>query len=310
MRLQSSWLIEAVTGKTAVESIFFPFIHRFSCLNWLSRKDISCIVNNPIDSQAMLLRAWYDVAGGGFSGKNSKKFNQIIKNPLDLEMNPFKTWNGKLFDRQQLDYLFYWREAAYEIEEEKQREIFWACVYQILAYWLSNRASNIQLLQSPDQILANILQSHKLFVKGREDCVKVNCRSFAELIDEKVSLTVFPIIFADEETFETELQAIFHAWFHGHADVEQAKKDIRIVMHKYQCTPGKNQDLGLFTKLAASSEMSAVVWSGAELPPVFYEQELVTPLRQAFAKKYSQSKLEMKAVDKAMDIYDYLLLFF
>lgn len=310
MRLQSSWLIESVAEETTVESVFFPFIHRFSALNWLSRKEIPCLVNTPIDSQALLLRAWYEVSQGGFSDKNRKKFNQVIKNPLDLEMNPFQSWKDRLFDRQQLDYLFYWREAAYEIDDDKQREIFWASVYQIIAYWLSNRASRIPLAFQPDQIMEYVLQSHKKFVSAREDCIKVTCRKFEELIAEDVSLTVFPMVFSDEEIFESELQAIFHSWFHGHADVDQAKKDIKIVMRKYHLTMGKPLELDFFRNLAANSDMAAVVWSGIELPPAVYEQELVEPLRKTFAAKFAQSKMSLKAVDRSLDAYDYLMLFF
>ncbi len=309
LRLQSSWLLESVAEVVGVDSIFFPFFHRFSALNWLSRKEITLYLNSPVDSQAMLARAWLNCRDQGFSERNLQKFNQVIRKPLELEMNPFKTWKDRFFSNQQLDYLFYWREAAYEIEDEKQREIFWSSVYQIISYWLTNQKCNNKTHYQPDQIMGYYLNQHQLFIKGRSGRVEVSCIPLEELAVDANPLVVFPLAFEDEENHESELQTIFHAWFHGYADLEQARRDIRSALRHYLFSFEKPSDFSLFTRLASGAECAALTWSGKDIPPKIYEQELVEPLRKAFASKYNLSKLTLKAIDRTADAYDYLLIF-
>ncbi len=309
LRLQSSWLLESAAEFAGVDSIFFPYFHRFSALSWLSRKEITLYLNSPIDSQAMLARAWIACRDGGFNERNFHKFNQVIKKPLELELNPFKTWKDRFFSGQQLDYLFYWREAAYEIEDEKQREIFWAAVYQVLSCWLANQKSATKIHYLPDQIMAYILNQHRAFVRGRSGRVEISCIALEELAAGKNPLVVFPLVFEDEETSESELQAIFHAWFHGYADLEQARREIRNALRHFMISFARPSDWSLFTRLASGAESAAVTWSGRDLPPRVYEQELIEPIRKAFSARYSSSRLTYKAVDRTCDAYDYLLMF-
>ncbi|EKD84180.1 MAG: hypothetical protein ACD_39C00199G0003 [uncultured bacterium] len=310
LRLQSSWLLEAVSEVATVDSVFFPIIHRFSALNWLSRREFSLSVNAVTASQAMILRAWLDGRNGPFSDKNLQKFNQQIKNPLDLSMNPFRAWKDRWFDRQQLDYLFYWREAAFEIEEETQREIFWSVVYQIMSCWLSNRAGDIQTVCQPDEIMGLMLNRHGEFIRGREAKIEITNSSLDELDARNACLTVFPLIFADEESSETTLQIIFDAWQNGHDDLELSRRELRVQLRRYQISIERPNDYHIFTKLSSNSQIAAMAWSGADLPPTLYEQELVKPMQKAFEKRYTQSRLLMKAVDRSSDSYDYLLLFY
>lgn len=310
LRLQSSWLLEAVSEITGVESVFFPVIHRFSALNWLSRRDFTLSVNAVSASQAMLLRAWLDMRNGAFSSRNLQKFNQQIKNPLDLEMNPFRVWKDRWFDRQQLDYLFYWREAAFEIEEESQREIFWSAVYQIMTCWLSNRSCGIETECRPDEMMGLMLQRHASFIHGREARVGISFSNLDELVPENVTLTVFPLMFIDEETPESILQTVFDAWHIGSDDLENSRRQLRMHLRKYLLKLSRPDDCQLFTRLSTNSKVVALVWSGFELPPALYDQEIVRPFRKAFSERYSHSQLLMKAVDRSRDAYDYLLLFY
>ncbi|PKL40329.1 MAG: hypothetical protein CVV41_19905 [Candidatus Riflebacteria bacterium HGW-Riflebacteria-1] len=310
LRLQSSWLLEAVSEVGTVDSVFFPVIHRFSALNWLSRRDFALTVNAVTASQAMILRAWLDGQNGSFSASNLQKFNQQIRNPLDLSMNPFRAWKDRWFDRQQLDYLFYWREAAFEIEEETQREIFWSAVYQIMSCWLSNRAVEMQNLCQPDELMGLILNRHGEFIRGREAKISISNCSLDELAAKEACLTVFPLMFADEETPETTLQVIFSAWQSGHDDLEHARRELKVALRKYQISIERPNDYYTFTRLSANSQITAIVWSGADLPPTLYEQELVMPLQKAFAGRYSRSRLLMKAVDRSSDSFDYQLLLY
>lgn len=309
LRLQSSWLLEAVAEKIGVDSIFFPYFHRFSALSWLSRKEITLYLNSPIDSQTMLARAWLKCPDGGFSEPNFHKFNQVIRKPLELELNPFKLWRDRFFSSQQLDYLFYWREAAYEIENEQQREIFWSAVYQIISYWLTNQKCNNKIFFQPEQIMADCLNQHRAFAKGRAGAIEISCIALEELVVDANPLVVFPLIFEDEESHESELQIIFHAWFHGYADLEQARRDIRSALRHYHFSFEKPSDFSLFTRLASGSDSAVFAWSGRDIPPKIYEQELVEPLRKAFAAKFNTLRLTFKAVDRAIDAYDYLLIF-
>ncbi len=309
-RLQSAWLLEAVADISTVDSVFFPFIHRFSALNWLSRRDFSLSVNAYSASQAMLLRAWLDGRNGAFSDRNLQKFNQQIKNPLDLSLNPFRAWKDRLFDRQQLDYLFYWREAAFEIEEETQREIFWSAVYQIMSCWLSNRVCEMPAECRPDEMMGLMLNRHAEFIKGREAKITISNSSLEELAAEKACLTVFPLIFGDEENAEITLQMVFDAWQNGHDDIEQAKRQMRVQLRKYQIDFSKPDDHYLINRLSANSKVAALIWSGLDLPPALYEQELVRPLQNSLSTRYQKSRLLMKAVDRTCDAYDYLLLFY
>jgi len=310
LRLQSAWLLEAVSEIATIDSVFFPFVHRFSALNWLSRRDFALSVNAFSPSQAMLLRAWLDGSYGAFSERNLQKFNQQIKNPLDLSMNPFRAWKDRLFDRQQLDYLFYWREAAFEIEEESQREIFWSIVYQIMSYWLSNRACEVEVACQPDEIMGLMLNRHAEFIKGREAKVTITSLSLDELAPADTCLTMFPLVFGDEEHAEMTLQVVFDAWQNGHDDLEQARRQIRMQLRKYQINLASPSDYYTITRLSANSRITSLIWSGLDLPPALYEQEMVRPLQKAFASRYAKSQLLMKAVDRTCDAYDYLLLFY
>lgn len=310
LRLQSSWLLEAVSEIASVDSVFFPVIHRFSALNWLSRRDFSLSINALSVSQAMLLRAWLDGKNGAFTDKNLQKFNQQIKNPLDLSMNPFRAWKDRWFDRQQLDYLFYWREAAFEIEDESQREIFWSTVYQIMSYWLSNRACEIAVECMPDEIMGFMLNRHAEFIRNREAKISITRKNLDELEAVTTDLTVFPLVLGDDDSFENTLQVIFDAWQNGYDDLEQSRRELKFQLRRYQIDLERSNDYCLYTKLSASSQTAVVLWSGIDLPPIFYEQELVRPLQNAFAGRYKNSQLLMKAVDRTCDAYDYLLLFY
>ncbi|GAB4269539.1 MAG: hypothetical protein Kow0029_05580 [Candidatus Rifleibacteriota bacterium] len=310
IRFQSSWLLESATEIANIESLFFPFIHRYSSLSWFSRKEVPMVVNNPLDSQAMLLRVWLEGKNGVFNEKNKRKFNQVIKKPLELDLNPFKRWNEKLFDREQLDYLFYWREAAYEIEDIAQREIFWGAVYAIMSYWISNRKLNRKPAYQPDEIMHYVLTMHKNSVFDKEFGLKLLNQPFEEVEPPQVSLTVFPLIFTDEEDDEYQLQTIFHAWYHGHSDCDQANREIKNHLRRYAFNMHQKTDFSQYLRLAQNSEVVAVCWSGEELPPRIHEQEIILPFRKEFASLYSRSKFGIKTVNSQKDSFDYLLLFF
>ncbi len=310
IRLQSSWLLESAGEVASIDSIFFPFIHRYSSLNWFSRRGLELTINTPLDSQAMLMRVWLDAGKGPFSEKNRRKFNQLIKKPLELDMNPFRNWNDRLFNRQQLDYLFYWREAAYEIEDQAQREIFWGSVYGIMSYWLSNRRVNRSPAYQPDEIMHLVLKLHQEHCENQDAELILLNSTFEDLCPPESVLAVFPLVFTDEEDEEFQLQSIFHAWYHGHADVEQARRDIKNQLRQYNFSMEKKTDFSTLLKLSEKSEVVAICWSGEELPPKIHEQEIIEPFRREFVHRFSRSQFSIKTVNPGADSYDYLLLFF
>ena len=310
IRLQSSWILESATEIIQIDKLFFPFIHRYSTLNWFSRREMPMVVNNPLDSQALLLRIWLDNRCGYFTPKNRRKFNQELKKPLEIDINPFREWQGKFFDRQELDYLFYWHEVAFEIEKVEQREIFWGAVYAIMSYWLSNRKVGRIPAYNPEEIMHYVLTMHEENSKNKKPELELLNKEFAQLDPPESSLTVFPLVFNDEENTETELQSIFHAWYHGHADLLKARREIKNSLYQYSFKLGKQHDFSCYTNLSKNSDIVAFCWSGKELPPIVHEQEIIEPFREEFSELFTRSRCSIKAVDPGTDAYDYLLLFF
>ena len=310
LRFQASWLLESVNEIDSVESVFFPVFHWFSAFSWLSRREISLSLNSPIDSQAMLARAWVACQAGGLSEKNRGKFNQKLQNQLEADANPFRSWKDRLFDARQLDYLFYWREAAYEIEDVEQREIFWSLVYHIMSYWLATRKFKPEGSLAPDEMMDVYINRHRDFLKGQNGHLEVFNLPLADLVAPRYnSLTVFPLIFDDDESAESELQAVFHAWYHGHDDFEAARRELKTLLRPILLTIGGANDCTIFSRLASQARMAAITWSGRDLPPKLYEQELVEPFRKEFAAQFRNSRLFLKNVDRSADAYDYLLIF-
>ncbi len=310
IRVQSSWLFEAAQEKIFIEDIYFPYLHRFSSISWLWKKLIKITANNPLDSQAMLVRAWFANKKEGFLDKNERKFNQMIRNPLELDMNPFKTWKDKYFSREQLDYLFYWREAAYEIEEEGQREIFWAAVYLIMHRWLSNGRLGLNSGIKPDGLMKNVLNwQRKQFIANAVN-PEILCRTIEDLPAVESSLCVFPLLADDDMSDNNDLHLLYHAWFHGRADLDLVKKDVRNLNRSFSLDFKTGLNSENFLQLSAASQSVAFVWSGNDLPPAFYQQEIVNKLRKSFEERFKHSQLLVKSVDRSADNFDYLLLFF
>jgi hypothetical protein len=306
LRLQSSWLLETAAEVVQVDSIFVPYFYRFSALNWLNNLELPITVNFPIDSQAMIAKAWFEADRGPFLARNFSRFIQPMSEPLPESENPFNPWLGTLFDRQQLDYLYYWREKTQEIKDTAQKEIFWSVIYQVISYWLSNKKAETSMFFEPDKIVAYYLHYRNDFIKDKGNKVEITNYHINELKPENASLTLFPLLF-DEENEEDLLQIIYYCWCHGHANLKLARKEIDFALNKYMVPFNAKNDYSLFVNLAKNSSVAAFTWSGKGLAPKVYEQVLVEPIRKAFANTHSNSKLSLKSVDKTTDSYDYLL---
>jgi hypothetical protein len=307
LRLQSSWLLESASETIQVDSMFIPYFYRFSALNWLNNLELPITVNFPIDTQAMLAKSWLEPDRGPFMERNFIRFIQPMDEPLPERENPFNPWLDTLFTRQQIDYLYYWREKTQEIKDQVQKEIFWSMIYQVISYWLSNKKADTPMFFEPDKIIAYYLHYRNDFIKDKSNKVKIINHHMEEVKAQESSLALFPLLF-DEENDENLLQTVYYCWYHGHSNLKQAKKEIDLALNKHMVPFNAKNDYSLFVELAKLSKATAFVWSGKGLAPKVHEQVLAEPIRKAFASTYSHSKLSLKAVDKTTDSYDYLLI--
>ncbi len=308
IRLQSSWLLESVSESLLVDSIFIPYFYRFSALNWLSNLELPMTVNFPVDTQALLAKSWYEVDRGPFLDRNFSRFIKAMEEPLPEADNPFNPWLDKIFNRQQLDYLYYWRIKTQEMKDESQKEILWSVIYQVISYWIANNKAKTQMFFEPDKIIAYYLHYRNDFIKDRRNKIKIVNKPIDAMEPQEASLTLFPLLFEDQDQEQEILQLVYYCWHKGHGDLKKAKKEINASINNYMVPFNVKNDYSLFVNLGSKSKTVAFVWSGKELAPKVYEQVLADPIRKAFATTHGTSKLSMKAVDKTSDSYDYLLI--
>jgi hypothetical protein len=303
-------VLEVASEIGNVDSIYFPYIDNLFSVFWfIRREDISLVANCPLDSRALLLETFVGNEKGIFLDQNRKKFNQIIKNPLELDMNPFRNWKDRFFTREQLDYLFYWREAAYELSDQNQRDIFWAAVYFIMQYWLSNRGNGVPCKFKPDQIMDIMLDRQAKSSAFANDNFSLLKQNFDDLEAKKAALAVIPLEFEVDGNDEPNLETIFHSWFHGHSDCDHARREIRNTLNKFKYSFTGKENLNKYLEAVTDSKFVVFLWNGVGLPPGFYEQEVILPLKETFADKFKKSEFRIKAIDPSQDEYDYLLLF-
>lgn len=308
MRIQSSWILETASKLENINSIYFPYIDKYSSLLWLKDRCLPTVVNSSINSMTTVLHSYVDKYSVPFTDKNKRKFNQYLAKPLDIEMNPFKKWKDKHFTREQLDYLFYWHEAGLEIELEQQRSIFWSSVHLIMSYWIHCRKDKHNCHFKPDQIMEYILNRHKVEILRESGEIEVKDQPVAEFSEIENSLTVIPLLIEDD--YNQDLDSFFHAWFNGHSDIDMAKKDIFTQNNKFIVGFDKKINAESYMKISSGSKIVSFVWTGKGLPPAVYSSSFVEPLREAFATVFHTSKLNIKCVNHRLDEYDYLLTFF
>ncbi len=309
MRFQPSWVIESLHPHS-VDSVFFPISPRAEALLWLKKQGIQIYANDPLHSNAILLKAYLENQGETFSEENQQKFNRVIKEPLDVSMNPFREWLGKPFDRRQIDYLFYWREAAVEIAEQVQRNLFYSAIRSVISYWLDMVIAKIPIAFAPDEILGHAIkkQLQQIF-PGKEKVFALNV-PMEELGDEvEASVFLLPLKIQERYFREFECEDYFHAWIVGNSNLEASRRDIEnsrrswVFDWKYPLEATK-----IFQKVGKANH-AVICWSGEELPPRLHEEQIVEPFRKAFSGKFQKNFLYMKTSDLSRDDYDFLLVF-
>lgn len=310
MRLQTSWLIEIASKNSKVESIVIPYVANFASLIWLKNRCVKTLVNNPVDSQAMVIKRFAGKEPVFFTEKNKRKFNQVLLKPLDIEMNPFRKWNDKYFSREQLDYLFYWHEVAFEIEDAQQKELFWSFVYRIMRYWISHKKNHSDIFLSPDQLMSYYLKWHESYKDKDPGCIDVCEKTLEKFEIEDTSLLILPLVTSEDGGDNILHKILFHTWFQGHSDFDIARKEYVSKIHDYFFSFDSNPNFSKFAHLIEKSEQTVICWTGKNLPPALYSQYIVEPVQKEFSNIYNTSEFSIKAVRPEEDEYDYALLFY
>jgi hypothetical protein len=306
MRFQASWIIEALHPER-VDSIFFPVSPGAEKLLWFKRQGHALYANDPLDSRYVFLKALLENPGESFSDANKRKFNQVLKNELDISLNPYRTWEPAPFSRRQIDYLFYWHEAALEIEDLRQRNIFYCAVASIMNYWLDMKKAGFAVTFAPDEIMGYALfKIGSLLVKGNEPVFSLHVAldDLSETVE--ASLCVIPLLARDKSESEPGNEDYFHAWFHGFADLGGARKAIHDSrsgwMIDWQTPPATHK----FLSKVGKARQVAFCWSAADLPPRAHQETIWEPLKKTFAARFPHSRVFFKTADRYGDEYDFL----
>ncbi|HOY68261.1 MAG TPA: hypothetical protein PLP29_15375 [Candidatus Ozemobacteraceae bacterium] len=306
IRFQPSWILESLPPDAA-KSLFMPLVPRPSSLMWFKRLGIRMYVNDPLESRAMLLRTLL-AEGERFTEQNRRRFNRVIRKSLDLQMNPFRNWENKPFSASQLDYLFYWREAAFEISEPVQRDIFWSAVSGVMAHWMAMTAAGTTPAFPPDELLACMLRRREEQLFESAEKVYALHLPIEELGEEvEAELFVVPLQFQGRKPFETDHDVMYHAWFRGDPDLHAALGEIEAARRGwvFDWKNGCNTD-AMIAK-SGKAAYAVFIWSGADLPPRWHEENVAAVLRNAFSTRFPASVLRVKAADAGRDDYDFLL---
>lgn len=307
LRFQPSWILESLPPGE-VDSVFLPLAPRASTLFWFKRLGLRLYANDPVESRALLLRALLQNQGETFSPENLRKFNQTLRKPIPLTMNPFRSWEGRPFSRVQLDYLFYWREAALEIPESVQRDLFWAAVFEVMACWIGLARTGRPPPLPPDELMGFMLERQREQVFPGAEAVYCLHLPLAELGEEvEASVFLLPLIIAEKGRPEQDLELLFHAWYRGGGDLVAARSEIEAArrgwIQKWDGPPAYAEML----RKVGQAKFAVITWSGGDVPPRLHEEIIAEPFRRAFAAVFPTSTLHVRAACRETDEYDFLL---
>jgi len=308
MRFQPSWVMESLpSGK--IDSVFIPIASRAQPLLWFKRHGFKIFVNDPTEGGALLLRAFLQNQGELFSEENEKKFNRTIKKPFDIAMNPFKSWENRPFSREQLDYLFYWREAGFEIHQPMQRDLFWAAVYMIMNYWISVIKCDAPVKFTPYELMKHLFTKQKEAIfEGKESVFALNM-PMDELGEEvEASLCLIPLTICDKRAIEDESEIYFHAWLKGYPEISSAKREIEFVKKNWFFSWDSAPHFENMLKKVGKSKYCGITWSGDDLPPRIHEENIAKPLIETFSPNFPKAKFMIKTAFRQKDDYDFLLI--
>lgn len=308
MRFQPSWILESIPPGSA-KSIFLPISPRPHSLLWFKRMGIRLYVNDPVESRAMLLRTFLGNESEKLSEPNRRKFIKTLDKPYKRETNPFRAWEHKTFDAQQLDYLYYWNEVTSGITRSSQSELFKAAVYDVMACWMTMASAGIAPALPPDELLDTMIKRcESQIIAGSEKVYSLNM-PIEELGDEvEAELYVIPLAFHGRKRVELDNDVRFHAWCHGNGDLQAASEEIDMFRKGWVYDWKDGCDASAMLAKAGKAAYAAVTWSADDLPPFWHEDNVAKRLREVFAVRFPRSVLRVKAADTVRNDYDFLLI--
>ena len=309
MRFQPSWVVEALQPET-VESVFLPVCPNAEALLWFKRHGARLYVNDPRLTRFVPLQALVENDQETFSRENTEQVNRVMNRSPDINLNPFREWENRPFDRRRLDYLFFWREVAEEIASPVQKNLFFTAVRSVLGYWLSLHAAEVPPYFPPDEVLGHFLKRQsELIFRGRERAFAMNDLP-GELSEEvDAGLYVVPLTFRDEPSTMGDSERFFQAWLKGSGDLPGAREDLHRRMAGWVFEWGKPPPFAGWPAKAGAAHQVAICWSSDGLPPRVHEDEVVRPLVKVFSPIFPQYRLHMKTADQMNDEVDFLLTF-
>lgn len=312
-RFQVSWLAEILLNNLYEQEPdfewFFPWTYNFVPMEWLSQHNLKVTTNIPVNSQAIVARSWFLKSDIFPKEDILTAFNQILMNKIGININPFRNWLDTYFTLTQLDYLFYWHEAANELKAMEAKDVFLALVSQVMRYWLANNGENVETILKPDEVLALYYHKYKSFREHYGDFHIIE-QPIAQLEPIKCSTVIFPLAFSEEDYLADKTSLLYNAWVNGHTNIEEAKL---IFSREYKQTVvdlGNIKNLELFKRLSENARSAVFIWSGKGMTPLYFQRFLVDPLLDLMSKNYTKSKFVYKCVDASCEEYDYILLCF
>ena len=311
-RFQASWLAEVIlTNNTGLDgdfNWFFPWAGEFSPLDWIGQQNIKVTINYPVYCLALLARSWFLKTYAFIDDDLLPFFNQIQMKGIDSKLNPFKAWKDFYFNNEQLDYLFFWRESANEIKNPYAKEAFFAIIFQIMKYWLSNNEYT-EMLYTPEEMFSVFYGRYKSFRDNLTNFVVLeNQVDILSSID--CSTVVYNLIIKDDENFLEETLLLYNSWIVGHSDLDASRLLISKAYEGIVLELGGDFDFSIFQKLAFNAKSAAFCWSSKGISPNYYAMFLVTPILDAMSFKYKKSKFVYKCIDASTEEFDFILLCF
>ncbi len=307
LRFQPSWILQSF-GNDKIENLYFPYAPRAESLLWFKRVGHGLIVHDPVPVGQVGLSAVLANDSEQLAEAHRRLATRAISKPVALELNPFRSWLDKPFSREQLDHLFFWREAGFELEPLSQRCLFMQAVGEVIHCLCGFEGVSEPRPMPPDELMGYFLKQQQQRIFARKGNVRIfdSVERAAANLDAFCAL-VLPLLTTEPPTKGYFAEEYFHAWLNGDGDLERARSE----MHRLRepvCIDWKGaMQVERLVPLAKGCCEAVIAWSGDHLPPQWYDEQLVRPLKAAFASTYQKMDWYVKGADRQEDAYDFLL---
>ncbi|HNV72216.1 MAG TPA: hypothetical protein PKO06_21085, partial [Candidatus Ozemobacteraceae bacterium] len=233
---------------------------------------------------------------------------RAMTKPVALDLNPFRRWLDSPFSRDQLDYLFFWREAGFELEPVSQRCLFLQAVGEVIHCLSGFDGLNDLRPMPPDELMGYFLKQQQSRIFPRKGSVRIfdSVERATGNLDAFCAL-VLPLVTAETPPKGYLADEYFQAWLNGDGDLERARAELLRLREPITIDWQGTMNVERLVPLAKGCCQTIVAWSGEHLPPHWYEEHLVKPLKAAFAAVYTHFDWYVKGVDRQEEAYDFLL---